>query len=137
MLSELKNISSSRKDLVQFGLTVGIVLAIIGLIQWLFKKDLFPYFLSAGVALIILGTFIPTVLKPLQKAWMAFAVIIGWFMSRLIMSILFYLVFTFISVVSKLLRKRFIELRPTQSQTSYWNHRELKEYDRRACEKQF
>lgn len=137
MLSELKNISSSRKDLVQFGLTVGIVLVIIGLIQWLFKKDLFLYFLSAGAALIILGTFIPTVLKPLQKAWMAFAVIIGWFISRMIMSILFYLVFTSMGVVSKLLGKRFIELKPTQSQTSYWNHRQLKEYDRRACEKQF
>ncbi len=137
MLSELKNISSSRKDLVKFALTVGIVLVIISLIQWLFKKDLFPYFLSAGAVLIILGVFIPTVLKPLQKAWMAFAMIIGWFMSHMMMSILFYLVFTFISVVSKLLGKRFIELIPTQSQTSYWNHRELKEYDRRDCEKQY
>ena len=137
MLDQLKNISSTRKDLKNFGLTVGIVLVIISLVQWIFDKSIFPYFLSAGILLIILGALIPTVLKPLQKLWMAIAIIIGWFMNRLIMSILFYSAFTTISVGSKLFGKRFIELKPDQSQSSYWNKRELREYDRRDCEKQF
>lgn len=134
---EIKNIGSSRRDLRNFGLTVGTVLAALALVFWWSGKSLYPYLLVPGAVLVFGGLFFPALLKPLQKAWMTLAVIMGWVMTRVILSALFFLVVTPMGLLARLFGKDFLSLKRKSSRESYWHLREDKEYDRRRSEMQF
>ena len=136
MFEELNSIKSGRKDLKNFGFTIGFILLMIGVFLFVRERDLFIYFLSIGSILIILGGIAPVILKPIYKIWMIFAVIIGWIMTRVILSVLFFSIITTIGIFTRLIGKDFLNLKPTNNE-SYWNIRN-KEYElNQDYEKQF
>mgnify|MGYP001243983998 FL=1 len=123
MLEEIKNIKSDKSALRTFGITVGLILMIIaGFFFWK-GKEIFYIFLTSGVALCFLGFAIPYLLKPIYWIWMIFATIIGWVMTRVILSLLFYVILTPIGLIARLFGKQFVELRWDKSKKSYWNYR--------------
>ena len=134
---EIKNISSSLSELRKFGLTVGGVLATIGIILLYFEKASYPYFLGIGGMLVLLGAIFPKILLPIQKVWMALAVVLGFFMTRIILSILFYLVVTPIGLAAKLFGKDFLDKKIERDKATYWNFRELNGYEKIDTERQF
>ena len=127
MIAELYSIKSRRKDLKNFGFAIGFILLIIGLFLFVRGKDLFVYFFSIGSILIILGGITPFILKPIYKIWMIFAVIIGWIMTRVILSVLFFSIITTIGIFTRLIGKDFLNLK-SKNNESYWNIRN-KEYE--------
>ena len=136
MFEELNSIKSSRKDLKNFGFTIGFILLIIGVFLFVREKGLFVYLFSIGSILIILGGIVPVLLRPFYKVWMTFAVIIGWIMTRIILSILFFSIITIIGLFTRLLGKDFLNLN-SKNNKSYWNIRN-KEYElNQDYEKQF
>ncbi|MFH1525521.1 MAG: SxtJ family membrane protein [Bacteroidota bacterium] len=137
IVEEIKNIKSDKAEIRKFGITVGIVLLIIGGVLFLLGKASFPYLLISGVTLIILGLTSTSILKPIQKLWMMLAVVLGFFMSRLILLILFYLVVTPIGFLGGLFGKDFIDEKFDKSKSSYWNYRDSKEYTPTETERQF
>ena len=137
LLEEIRNIKSGKKDLRSFGITIGVVLGILAGLLWWKGKDTYNIFIMLSLAFIFFGLVLPAALKPLQKAWMAFAVIMGWFMTRVILSVLFYLVFTFIGGFSRLFGKKFLDLKMDDSQKSYWISRKNKPLNRSEYERQF
>ena len=121
IIEEIKNISSSARDLRKFALAVGIPLALIGAFLLWRQRDYYWYFFAAGALLIALGMLVPTVLKPLQKVWMAFSIIMGWFMTRLILAVLFFLILTPTALLLRLLGKDLLNLNlDRNSSQSYW-----------------
>ncbi len=137
LLEEIKNIKSEKRDLRSFGITIGIVLGLIGgLLLWK-EKDTYIIFIILSGVLILFGLVLPALLRPLQKAWMTFAVVLGWFMTRMILSVLFYIVFTFIGLLAKLFGKKFLNLKIDSSEKSYWVYRKSKPFDPENYEKQF
>ncbi|MGE5683125.1 MAG: SxtJ family membrane protein [Bacillota bacterium] len=138
ILEEIKNISSSKKDLRKFGLSVGIVFGLTGLLI-MFKSGgaTYPYFLAAAALLVIPALVFPGMLKPLQKFWMGLAIILGWFSTRIILSLLYYLVITPTGVIMKLRGKDLLDEKIEKGKTSYWNLREVKPYDPKESERQF
>ena len=136
MFEELNSIKSSRKDLKNFGFIIGFILLIIGVFLFVREKDSFVYFFSIGSILIGLGIITPLILKPIYKIWMIFAVIIGWVMTRVILSVLFYLIISTIGIFTRLIGKDFLNLK-SKNNESYWNIRN-KEYElNQDYEKQF
>jgi hypothetical protein len=120
---EIKNIKQSPQDLRKFGLTVGSVLIIIGcLLLWKQKPSQF-YFLSIGAVLLLSGLLFPSILRPLNKAWMTLAVLLGWVMTRVILSLLFYIVITPISLIARISGKHFLDIKIDKSRASYWEKR--------------
>src|SRR5262245_51639357 len=94
---DILEIKSTKKELREFGIVIGIFFGIIaGLLFW--KGKSFQIWAVLSAAFLILGFFNPFLLKPFQKVWMGLAVTIGWFMSRLILSIVFFLVITPLSL---------------------------------------
>mgnify|MGYP000052953772 CR=1 FL=1 len=90
MIEELKNIKNEKSDFRKFGITVGIILIMVsGLLIWK-EIESFQIFLTIGVVLNVLGIVIPVFLKPIYWIWMIFAAILGWIMTRVILSLLFY-----------------------------------------------
>jgi hypothetical protein len=137
IISEIKEIKSTKKDLRNFGLVVGGVLVAIGAFLYWKDRPAHPYFLIIGGALVLTGLLLPALLKPFQKVWMGFAVVMGFFMTRVILTILFFLVLTPLAIIAKLVGKRFLELKPDKTKMSYWNIRETKPLDKKEYERQF
>ena len=137
MFEEIKNIKSKKSDLRNFGITVGIILLIIsGFLFWK-EKESFQILLFFGITLFILGIAIPFILKPIYWVWMIFATILGWIMTRVILSLLFYIIVTPIGLIPRFFGKQFLELRWDKSKESYWNFRTNEHLKKENYEKQF
>ena len=137
MLEEIKNIKSKKSDLRKFGTTIGIILMVIsGLLHWEGKES-YQILLTMGVVLCGLGVVMPVLLKPIYWIWMIFATILGWFMTRVILSLLYYGTMTPISLVSRLFGKQFLELKWNKKDSTYWNYQSKKIFEKEKYEKQF
>ncbi|MDO8281299.1 MAG: SxtJ family membrane protein [Thermodesulfovibrionia bacterium] len=138
MLKEdIKNIRSETTDLRKFGLTVGIVFGIFGGLLFWRGKDYYVYFLTLAACLILSGLLAPAILKPIQKAWMGMAVTMGWFMTRVILAILYFLVFTPIRLIAGLFGKHFLDKKFHTDAESYWITKEQTTLEKNRYEKQF
>ena len=137
MLEEIKNIKSEKSDLLKFGITISIILLMIaGFLFWK-EKESFQILLTFGITSCILGIAIPFILKPIYWVWMIFATILGWIMTRVILSLLFYIIFTPIGLILRFFGKQFLELRWEKSKESYWNFRTNEHLQNKNYEKQF
>jgi hypothetical protein len=137
IIEEIKNIKSGKKELRQFGITIGVVLVLLG--SWFLWRDRDGGYLLLIIAIlfIALGLLIPTLLKPLQKLWMTLAVLLGWLMTRIILTILFYLVVTPIGLLAKICGKDFLNRKFNKTAQSYWIPREVTTSDKKTYENQF
>ncbi len=124
ILYELKNINSSKKKLREFGLLIGSIFLVAAVVLFYYGKDSFYYFSIVGLVLIIPAIFYPKILLPLHKVWMAISVILGYFSTRLILGILFYLVITPMGLIAKLFGKDFLDRKIDNDKESYWIKRE-------------
>ena len=94
-MSNTTTTPATPSELRQFGLLFGtVVILLFGvLLPWVFDQTypLWPW-MSTGV-LTILAVLTPTTLRPLYQAWMRFGLIAGFVNTRIIMFLLYYLVF--------------------------------------------
>ena len=136
ILEEIRNIKSDKKELKKFGITIGGALLIISVFLFIYEKPSVPYFIGAGLAFQIIAQIIPILFLPIQKIWMAFSVVMGFVMTRVILALLFYIIITPISFISKIFGKDFLSLKIEKDKKSYWNLRD-EEYKQSSTEKQF
>ena len=125
ILKEIKAIRSGRNELRKFGIVFAVAGAVIG--GWLLWKHRHAadytrhyFFLGGGAVFLLLGLAVPAVLKPLQKVWMTLAVLMGWVMTRLILSLLYFIVFTGMRGLGAIFGQRFLELKSDPAATTYW-----------------
>jgi len=137
MIEEIKNIKSEKSDLRKFGIIVGIVLLIIAGFFFLKEKESFQLFLTIGTVLFVTGIVIPFTLKPIYWVWMVFSTILGWFMTRVILSLLFYVILTPIGLIARSFGKQFLNLKMDHSKQSYWNMKTVEASNTQNYEKQF
>tara|TARA_B100002052_G_scaffold292132_1_gene313212 strand:+ start:37 stop:450 length:414 start_codon:yes stop_codon:yes gene_type:complete len=137
MLEEIKNIKTSKKEIRSFGITIGIIFLIVAGFLFYKEKDSFQLFIYMAGSFMSLGLLIPIILKPIYLVWMIFAVILGWFMTRFILSLLFFLVVTPIALLLKVIGKDLLGLKKQEIQGSYWNRRNSDKEQNQNYEKQF
>ena len=77
------------------------------------------------LAFVTVGTFIPKVLTWFYKAWVKFGELIGGVISKIILLILFFGLFTPISIVLKILRKDLLHKKLDKTSQTYWLDRTL------------
>lgn len=121
---ELKFIDVTDKAVKKTGLTLGIVLILISLLLWYFNKTSFVYFSSVGGLFVILALVAIPVLRPFHKIWMMLSLMMGFVMSRIILTLLFYLVLTPVGLIAKLVGKNFMPLKIDKRAATYWEKRE-------------
>ena len=109
MLEEIRNIKSKKGDLRNFGITIGIILITIAVLLLWKEKQFYEIFIAVGTLLCLTGFILPMILKPLFIAWMTFAIILGWIMTRLILSLVYYGIMTPIGVLLRTLGKKFLK----------------------------
>jgi hypothetical protein len=136
-LTDLRSISSTRKDLISFGRVMTVGCAVLaGILYWRGVEHWWVL-AAAAVFFLLMHLVAPVVLLPFQKAWMGFAIVMGMVVSTVILSLLFYGAFTLTRLIGSVGRKRFLETAIEPSRESYWIRRESGEVAADAYEKQF
>ena len=144
LLQELKEIKSGRHERHQFGLLIGAVALLAGaLLLW--RKGMYPgYFFVALMCLVpvmtdkLLETDTAIVLLPFQKVWMGIAVLMGAVMSRVVLGLFFFGVFTTVRVLNDCFAKPLLDTKWAPGATeSYWIRRKRGEYTPDRTEKQY
>lgn len=120
--AEIKVLSSTKKDLRKFGILVGgVFLILCALIFFTGGNKLFKWiFLVVGGFLFLSGLVIPGILKKVYLMWMTGALVLGWIMSRVIITILFFFILTPIALIAKVFGKKFLDLDFRDNKSSYW-----------------
>lgn len=116
--------SATRKDLRNFGLVVGVAFAILATAQLVFHGKLNPFILY-GVSgfLILAGLIVPAILRPFNYVWMKLALVLGWIMNRVILGVIFFVIFTLVAMIMKVLRRDILNLRRPADAKTYWRMR--------------
>jgi hypothetical protein len=137
LIEEIKQIDSSDSAVQKTGLTVGVVLILISFSLWYFGKYSFIYFSIIGGVLVILAFTAITVLRPFHKLWMMLALLMGFVMSRVILTILYYIILTPIGLLAKIVGKKFMPLGFDKNTTTYWEKRSVTAKQQIDYERQF
>jgi hypothetical protein len=133
---EYQALGASRKDCRNLGLIfLAALLILAGVLYWN-HIGYWRHSLIAGACFGLLGLAAPGILKPLHRVWMTFALVMGWFMARILLALLFYLVVTPIGLVMRLLGKDLLDRRMADRK-SYWHRRPAGEYRAKQTEKMF
>ncbi|MFQ5628521.1 MAG: SxtJ family membrane protein [bacterium] len=125
------------KELRKFGLTIGIFLGVVaGFLFWK-EKPAAEYLAYIAGAFLLAGLFVPMVLKPIFLGWMSFAVVMGFFMTKVILFLLFSLVFAPAGLVIRILGKDPLHQKIDRQKESYWIKRDRKPFDPASAENQY
>lgn len=126
LLEEFKKLETSHKKIREFGLVVGgIFLGLSGLLFWK-SKETYVFFLGLGMFLFLGAFFYIRILRPVYKTWMGIALVIGFFMSKIILGTLYFLIMTPISIFAKVTKTKFLKNTASASAETYWIKRSEK-----------
>ncbi len=109
-----------KREWRKFGIALGLILAVIATILLIKKKGTYIYFYGAGLFFVLAALAVPIIVKPVFILFLYIAHVLGWVMTRVLLSILFYLVMTPIGLVGRLFGKRFLDMTFSRQEESYW-----------------
>ena len=112
----MKSQSSNRS----FGILFFIVFVVLSL--WPLKNgdNLNFYFLIASGIFLILGIFNSKFLTPLNKIWIKFGEILGLIIAPIVMSLVYFVILTPVSLIIRLFGKDLLGLKFLKEKETYW-----------------
>ena len=102
-----------------FGIVFSIFFLLISVYPLLKSGDIRVWSLVVSFIFLILGIFNSKILSPFNKLWFKFGLLLGKFVSPLIMMIIFFFVVTPIGILMRLFRKDVLNLKFNNKET-YW-----------------
>src|SRR5208282_2708450 len=111
IIEEIKNIKGDKSDWRKFGITMGIILAVMGFYLLWKGKNYVEYVFSLAAAFFI--------------------------MTRVIMVFIFYMIVTPVGFVASIIGKNFLDMKIDKTAKSYWVVREMVQKEKSDYERQF
>lgn len=111
----------------------------VGLAAFFFwrHKGIAPYLLLLGILFQVLAWFLPVLLVPVEKVWMKIGHALGWFNTRVLLTLAFYLIFTPIGWILQLIGKDLLDEKIEKKRKSYWKIWERKDINPSDYERLF
>jgi hypothetical protein len=113
----------SSATLRWFAVLLAAFLAGLGCWKWFVRDNGLMAGVLIGSALVVglIGLPFPMVLRPIFVGWMVLVYPINWIISHLILAIIYYCIFTPVSVFFKLIGRDVLARRFHSEQESYWS----------------
>lgn len=132
----MEKLNLDKSNLKKFGMTMGIAFFAITLFILIRHNRLaLPTFIIS-VIFFILVFITPSLLKPVYIFWMKLAFILGWINTRLLLLIVFYLIFTPFGLTMKLFGVDLLDRKIDKNKESYWKKKEKTELNPLNYERQ-
>ncbi len=133
----MNRLSLDRVTLKKFSVTMLVALFIIGTLLLMRHKYSCIYFYSFGILFFLSGAFAPYLLKPIYMIWMGLAFILGWINTRIILAVVFYLIFTPIGLAMRLFGVDLLDRRIEKGKQTYWKKKGKHKFKPLDYERQF
>jgi len=130
-------IKTDKITLRKFALTMSFLFAAITLFIFIKHRQLASSIFIVSLLFLLTGLSRPVLLKYFYILWMKLAFILGWFNTRLLLCIIFYLVFSPIALIMRILKVDFLERKLHPQATSYWKIKNKQESLAENYNKQF
>lgn len=95
------------------------------------------WFVGLGIGLFVLSRVSYPLMKPIHIGWMTLAFVLGWFNTRLLLGVFYYLILTPIGVLMRLLGKDLLDQKIDRRAESYWKKRDLSKFDPKHATRTF
>lgn len=131
-------VKPSSRDMTVLALIFLVIPGIIGGYLAFWKHSTNGYIWMVAGAVLCLARLVPPLFRVIYRFWIQFSVVLGFFVSRILLTIIFFLVITPTGIIMRLVGKDPMERKLDPAATSYWTRRE-DEADRslERYEKQF
>lgn len=130
--------SDELKYLRQFGITLAVIFGILGAAHFMkHRVVLSQWFLCIGIIMLCAGIFIPKTLKPLHFIFLKAAHAIGWFNTRVILMLIYFMLISPIAIIMRVFGKNTFNRRLQKDTLTYWIKRRNLKPTREQLEKQF
>lgn len=127
----------AAEELRKFGLTLFCAMGFLGgLVLWR-KGDTGFFFWGMGIMILLAGLIKPRLLGSIHKGWMGISFLTSFFVTHLILALMYYVFFTPMGLVIKALGKDLLRLKHDEDVKSYWIRRPRTEFVRERYEKMF
>lgn len=138
----MAEVEVNKKRIRDFGLVMLVVLSFIipAFLSWRNDWEISTVswmLFTIGVVLFLFSLVRPLLLTPVYKAWMGLAIILGLFMTKVIISLVFYLIMTPIGIGRRLLVKDPLGIQQNKQIESYWEVKENPVREPSTYEKQY
>lgn len=110
----------TKKELRSFAYVMTGAFAIIGGIVWWNDGWAMPYLFGISGFFLVTGVLVPQILRPLEWAWMKFAVVLSFVMTRVILTLAYFLMITPFGLVMRMFGKDLLSLKLDKSKETYW-----------------
>ncbi len=135
------NQTSGTKDIRDtrtFGIVFAVILAVLAAIKAIRSGPVPAWWFGGSSALIlVVAISAPRALYPLRRAMTAVARVIGWVNTRVLLTLTFYILFTPMGLIARLIRKDLLKIRFKSREDSYWLPHEQKEFRKEDYKHQF
>ena len=111
---------SEQTRLRKFALVMSVALGLLGAFLWWRARPAWPYVAGAGGVFLLLGLVAPKLLAPIERAWMALANVLQAIVTRILVTLTFFLAITPIGLTMRLLGKDPLDKAPDPEATTYW-----------------
>lgn len=117
---DLDKLKITPKTLREFGWLVGGIFC--ALAAWGLWRGSDPalFFLIPGIPLLTAAFLVPGRLASPYKAWMLLAFVMGWVMTRFLLTVLFFFIVLPISITARVTGTKFLDLESDRDKLSYW-----------------
>lgn len=114
--------NKERKNLLVFGYGWAVILTVIALRLWIKQGPGISTIVLLTTALLFFGASAWRIqfLKPVYKIWMAFGHKASFILSTIILSVLFYAVFSLMGLILRFIRKDLLNRSIQPELNSYW-----------------
>lgn len=112
-----------RKEFREFGVGLGIILALFALLLGRKEAPVAPYLFGAGALSLTFAWVIPAALGPIYTVWMKGAMALGAVNAFILTTLIYYLVITPYAIVARLMGKDLLDER-LRTGESYWKPRD-------------
>lgn len=134
----MRKFKDEKKEIKKFGFGLTGLLCLIGGFQY-YKGHvgISVWFFGFAGLVIVLAFFAPIILKPIFKVLTTVGSAIGWVNTRIILGIIYYLIFTPIGLFTRLIGKDFLGERIDRNAKSYWIKKDSEVFSKKQFEQQF
>lgn len=120
LIKKLITASADRREIRKFAIPVAVVLLAIGLFAlWREKSFAWPLVGVSGF-LVAAAYLLPVILRPLYVPWMLLAAVLGWVMTRVLLTVTFFVMITPIGIIRRLFGSDSLKRKFPGEGDSYW-----------------
>lgn len=134
---EIHEMVSDKKTVRKFGIIFSVILFLIA--DWLWYKDRssWVWFGGFGAFMMLTAIAAPVILIPLYKAMTIFAIVVGYFVSRIILTLMFVIFFVPVGLFTRLIGKDLLDKNINKKALSYWIKKEQTPFSKEKYERLF